>query len=102
MKVTFSRFLSILSSSGHSFGRLWGHMKTLCPLLFSSRFLEDVFMIFKLPRGTPKWSRAAQAQTLWHCGNSALERAGGGYYVGFNTFQHLQALCSPLSSDQSH
>ena len=56
-------------------------------------------MIFRLPGGTPKWSRAAQAGTLWECGNSAFEHAGGGYYVGFSTFQHLQALCSPLSSD---
>ena len=31
--------------------------------------------------------------------DSACEHAGGGYYVGFSTFQHLQTSCSPLSSD---
>ena len=75
------------------------HMKALCPLLFPSRFLRGVFITFTLPGGTPKWRRRPGRTPLWGAGNSACEHAGGGYHVGFSTFQHLQALCSPLSSD---
>ena len=95
MKLTFSRFVSILSSSWHPFGRLWGHMKALFPLLFSSGFLRGVFMIFRLPGGTPNGHQRQRRTPLWHCGNIAFYSAGGGYYVGFSIFQHLQALCSP-------
>ena len=43
----------MLSASWHPFGRLWGHMKALFPLLFPSRFLRSVFMTFRLPGGAP-------------------------------------------------
>ena len=56
-------------------------------------------MIFRLPGGGPNGRGRQGRGTLWGAGNSACEHAGGGYYVGFSTFQHLQALCSPLSSD---
>ena len=63
MKVTFSRFLSILNSSWHAFGRLWGHMKALFQLLFPSHFLRGVVMIFRLPGGTPNGASAVGAGT---------------------------------------
>ena len=63
MKLTFSRFLSILSYSWHPFGRLWGHMKALFPLLFSSRFLRGVFITFTLPGGTPNGPPAGKGGT---------------------------------------
>ena len=31
-----------------------------------------------------KMGSRRQGRTLWHCGNSAFQRAGGGYYVGFS------------------
>ena len=43
--------------------RLWGHMKALFPLLFSSRFLRGVFMIFRLPGGTPNGAPGGKGRT---------------------------------------
>ena len=66
MKITFSRFLSILTSSWHPFGRLWDHMTALFPPLFSSIFLRCSFMTFRLPRGT-----------LWGPGRGAFDPPEG-------------------------
>ena len=38
-------------------------MNALFPLLFSSRFLRGVFMIFRLPGGTPNGASAVGAGT---------------------------------------
>ena len=32
---------------------------------------------------------------LWHCGNIAFCSAGGGYSLGFATFQRFQRGCTP-------
>ena len=45
--------------------------------------------------GPPKYASAAWAQHLWQCGNIAFCSAGGGYSLGFATFQHFQRGCTP-------
>jgi hypothetical protein len=45
----------------------------------------------------PQMESRRRGRHLWHCGNNTLGHAGGGYYVGFSSFQQMQALCSPLS-----
>ena len=50
----------------------------------------------KIRGGTPpKMVRRRQGQHLWHCGNIAFCSAGGGYSLGFATFQHFQRGCIP-------
>ena len=78
--------------------RVGPHESTFCAAVFESLFKRR-FHDISAPGGDAQWSPAAKAAPLWGAGNSACEHAGGGYYVGFSTFQHFQCLCSPLSSD---
>ena len=45
--------------------------------------------------GPPKMERRRQGGSFWECGNIAFCSAGGGYSLGFSTFQHFQRGCSP-------
>ena len=49
----------------------------------------------KIRGGGPNGLSAAKAQTLWGCGKTAFCSAGGGYSLGFATFQHFQRGCTP-------
>ena len=51
----------------------------------------------KIRGGAPpqKLCAAGKGGTLWHCGNIAFCSAGGGYSLGFVTFQHFQRGCTP-------
>ena len=43
----------------------------------------------------PNGLSAAKAQTLWGCGKTAFCSAGGGYSLGFATFQRFQTPVTP-------
>ena len=46
--------------------------------------------------GAPQMVRRLRGRReLWHCGNIAFCSAGGGYSLGFATFQHFQRGCTP-------